>query len=285
MSAIRLGDFVIHRVVEMSLPFLEVDKMFPASTPGEIDALLPRLQPWAIDADRKALVAVQAYLVRTPRHLILLDTCIGCDKTYPIFPFWEHRQDTTWLDRLARAGAQPEEITHVLCSHLHVDHAGWNTRLIDGRWVPTFPNAQYFFAREEVGAAEEREPDIWRESVSPVIEAGQAVIVDSDHQIEDGIWFEPTPGHTQGHVAIHLESQGQRAVMWGDLLHSPVQCAHPHWAYRRDWDGTQSTTSRRRVLETCAAHRHLILSSHFPSPSIGHVRHEGDGFWFDPSED
>ena len=280
MTSIPLGDFTIHRIVEMSLPFLEIEKMFPTSTPEEVEALLPRLQPWAIDKERRMLITVQAYLVRTPRHLILLDTCIGCDKTYPLFPFWENRQDTVWLDNLAAAGAQPEEITHVLCSHLHVDHAGWNTRLIDGRWVPTFPNAQYFFSREEVAAVEKREPDIWRESVSPVIEAGQAVIVESDHQIEDGVWFEPTPGHTQGHVAIHLESQGQRAVMWGDLLHSPAQCRHPHWSYRRDWDGAISTESRQRVLGACAEHNHLVLSSHFPAPSIGHIRPEGDAFWF-----
>ena len=278
---IELGDFTIHRVVELSLPFLPIGQMFPAATEDQIEALLPRLQPWALDAERRLLVTVQAYLVRTPRHLILLDTCIGCDKTYPLFPFWERRQDTTWLDNLAAAGAQPEEITHVLCSHLHVDHAGWNTRLIGGRWVPTFPNAQYFFSREEIAATEQREPDIWRESVSPVIEAGQAVIVESDHQIEDGVWFEPTPGHTKGHVAIHLESRGQRAVMWGDLLHSPAQCVHPDWPYRRDWNRGMSATSRRRLLGACAEHRHLVLSSHFPAPSVGHIRTEGDGFWFE----
>ena len=281
LQPISLGDFEIHRVVELSLPFLAIEKMFPAATEDQVEALLPRLQPWALDAKRRLLVTVQAYLVRTPQHLILLDTCIGCDKTYPLFPFWEHRQDKTWLDNLAAAGAHPEEVTHVLCSHLHIDHAGWNTRLIDGRWVPTFPNAQYFFSREEIAATERREPDIWRESVSPVIEAGQAVIVESNHQIEDGVWFEPTPGHTAGHVAIHLESRGRRAVMWGDLLHSPAQCLHPDWSYRRDWDLEMSAESRRRVLESCVELGSLVLSSHFPEPSVGHIKPDGNAFWFE----
>jgi len=280
MKPIRVGDFEIHRVVELELPFLTIDEMFPASTPEAIEELLPRLQPWCIDMERRVLVCVQSYLVKTPRHLILLDTCIGCDKTNERFPFWANRRDEVWLENLLATGFRLEEVSHVLCSHLHSDHAGWNTRLIDGCWVPTFPNAKYIFAREEVEYSEGAEPDLYRESVLPVIEAGQATLVDTDHQIEDGIWLEPTPGHTPGHVAIHLESQGQHAVMWGDLLHSPAQCAHPDWAYRRDWDGDISTASRGRVLGACAEHNHMVLSSHFPSPSVGRIRPDGDAFRF-----
>ena len=279
----RVGEFEIRRIIEMRCHFRPLADMFPLATPDEIAGLLPELQPWAVDEDTRIIVEVQSYLVRTPKHTILLDTCIGCEKNMTRIPMWAGLTDRGWFNRLGQAGVTPEDVTHVLCTHLHPDHAGWNTRLIDGRWVPTFPNAQYFFARDEIAATEQREPDIWRESVSPVIEAGQAVIVDSDHQIEDGVWFEPTPGHTQGHVAIHVESRGQHAVMWGDLLHSPAQCAHPHWSYRRDWDADISTVSRRRVLGACAEHRHLVLSSHFPAPSVGHIRHEGDGFWFEHS--
>ena len=113
-----------------------------------------------------------------------------------------------------------------------------------------------------------------------VLEAGQADLVDTDHALEDGVWLEPTPGHTPGHVAVHLESAGQHAVMWGDLLHSPAQCVHPDWAYARDTSAEDSTTSRLRVLGAAAEHNHQILSSHFPLPSVGRSRAEGDGFWF-----
>jgi len=278
--AFNLRDFEIHRVVELEQPFLPMDVMFPKATPEQLDALLPRLQPWAVDADRRMLVIVQAYLVKTPGAVMLLDTCIGCDKSIERIPEWHQRRDEGWLERLAATGTAIEDITHVLCTHLHPDHAGWNTRLLDGRWVPTFPNARYLFAETEVTACKSREPDIYRESVEPVIAAGRAELVGMDHRVSEGIWLEPTPGHTQGHVAIHLESRGQRAVMWGDLPDSPAQCVQPAWSYRRDWDGELSAVSRRSVLHACAAHDHLVLSTHFPAPSIGRIRPEGSGWWF-----
>lgn len=279
--AFRVGAFEIRRIVEMRCHFREVAVMFPAATPDEIAQILPDLQPWALDEDTRLIIEVQSYLVKTPRHTILLDTCIGCDKTMPRLPMWDGRTDTVWLDRLAQAGVGPDEVTHVLCTHLHPDHAGWNTRLIDGRWVPTFPNARYIFSRQELDNAKDREAEVYADSVLPVIEAGLADIVDMDHQIEDGIWFEPTPGHTPGHVAIHLHSEGEHAVMWGDLLHSPAQCAFPHWSYARDTDGAQTTVSRRRVLEACCTENHKVLTGHFPSPSVGRIREAGDAFRFE----
>lgn len=293
----RLGKFEIHRVVEMEMPFLTVDEMFPASSHAEVDALLPRLQPWCVDAERRVLVVVQSYLVKTPHDVILLDTCVGCDKTNKRFDFWHRRKDMIWLNRLAETGVKPEDVTMVLCSHLHTDHSGWNTRLVDGRWEATFPNATYVFSKQEVQHAMSEEPDLYRENVLPLIESGHAKLVDIGHHgpeeysgvvsgdahIADGIWLEPTPGHTPGHVAIHLESEGEHAVMWGDLCHSPIQCYRPEWNYRRDWSGKASTASRRRVLRGCAEHGHLVLSSHFPPPSVGTISVDGqDGeFRFD----
>ena len=278
--AFRIGDFEVRRIVEMRCHFRPLADMFPMATPDEITAIVPRLQPWALDDETRLIIEVQSYLVKTPQHTILLDTCVGCDKTMPRLPMWDGRTDTMWLDRLAQAGVGPQDVTHVLCTHLHPDHAGWNTRLIDGRWVPTFPNARYIFSRQELDDAKERESGLYAESVLPVIQSGQAEIVEMDHQIEDGIWFEPTPGHTAGHVAIHLQSRGEHAVMWGDLLHSPAQCAFPHWSYARDVDAAQSVASRRRVLEACCADDHLVLTGHFPSPSIGRIRRDGGAFSF-----
>jgi glyoxylase-like metal-dependent hydrolase (beta-lactamase superfamily II) len=299
--SIRLGAFEIHRVIEMELPFLTVDEMFPAATREDIDAVLPRLQPWCVDEDRRVLVAVQSYLVRTPDELILLDTCIGCDKTNERFPFWAKRQDQVWLERLRATGHAPEDVTIVLCTHLHTDHAGWNTRKEDGLWVPTFPNAEYIFSKREVQHCMDAEPDLYRESVLPIIEAGHARLVDFGHHgpeefsgivggdkhIAKGVWLEPTPGHTPGHVAVHLESEGRHAVMWGDLCHSPAQCFRPDWSYRRDWDGVQSSVSRTRVLRVCTEQGHLVLSSHFPPPSVGHIHEDdqGDGFRFEYAKD
>ena len=279
-AAFSLGDFEIRQIVEMQVPFRTLDQMFPAATEDQIAALVPRLFPWCIDDRTRIIVPVQSYAVKTARSLILIDTCIGCDKTNSRFPEWAGRRDEGWLDRLRANGIKPEAVTHVLCTHLHSDHSGWNTRLLDGRWVPTFPNARYIFSTREVANAEAREQELYAENVLPVIATGQAELVEMDHAIEDGVWLEPTPGHTPGHVAVHLESAGQHAVMWGDLLHSPAQCVHPEWSYTRDWKSEQSVASRRRLLGAAAEHNHQILSSHFPLPSVGRIRAEGDGFWF-----
>lgn len=293
-APIHLGAFQIHRVLEMELPFLTLDEMFPASTPDEVDAMLPLLQPWCVDAERRALVAVQSYLVTTPGDVILLDTCVGCGKTNERFPFWAGRTDEVWLERLRATGFGPEDVTIVLCSHLHTDHAGWNTRRQDGRWVPTFPGATYIFSKREVQHCMDAEPDLYRESVLPVIESGHARLVDIGHhgleeasgivgggpEIAEGVRLEPTPGHTPGHVAIHLESQGEHAVMWGDLCHSPAQCIRPDWSYRRDWDGVMSAVTRTRMLRHCADDGRMVLTAHFPPPSVGRITAVGDGFRF-----
>ena len=152
--------------------------------------------------------------------------------------------------------------------------------MLDGRWVPTFPNARYIFARTEVEHAERTGSPQYNENVLPVIRAGQAVLVDSDYALDDQIWPEPTPGHTPGHVAVHLESGSAHAVMWGDLLHSPLQCLRPDWYFMIDTDPAQSVASRRRVLESCCEHDHLVLPAHFPAPSVGRITAEGDAFRF-----
>jgi len=277
----RLGEMSVRRVIEMQIPFRLPGEMFPSSTPEELAELVPQFTPWAIDPETgKAIITVQSYVVRTGRHTILIDTCIGCDKTNLRIPAWANRTDRAWLASLARAGVAPQEVDYVFCTHMHADHSGWNTQKVDGRWVPTFPNAKYIFARTEVEHAERAGLPQYPENVLPVIEAGQAVLVDMDHQFDNHIWLEPTPGHTPGHVAVHLDSAGTHGVMWGDLLHSPLQCLRPDWWFMVDTDRVQSVASRRRVLEACCEHNHLVLPGHFPSPSVGRIGREGDAFRF-----
>ncbi len=275
----KVGDYQIQRVMEMQLKFREPTEMFPGADPAEIAELLPLITPWAFDTDSgKAILAVQSYLVRTGSVNILIDTCIGCGKTNERIPSWANRTDTRWLDRLAATGVGVEEIDFVFCTHLHADHSGWNTQLVDGRWVPTFPNAKYILAREEVEHAERAGLPQYPENVLPVIEAGQAVIVESDHALDDRLWLEPIPGHTPGHVAVHLVTGANHAVMWGDLLHSPLQCLRPDWWFMIDTDPEQGIASRKRVLEACAEHNHLVLSAHFPAPSVGRVERDGAAY-------
>ena len=193
-----------------------------------------------------------------------------------------------FLGDLAALGLQPEDIDFVMCTHLHGDHVGRNTRLIGGRWVPTFPRARYVISRRELdhwqnhnrmASADDYEECI-DESVLPVVEAGQALLVNEDHAIDDEIWLEPLPGHTPGHYGVRLRSNGAEAIMIGDLMHSPVQCAEPDWRSGSDADPVQAREVRRRFLESHAETDRLVLTAHFPSPSIGHIRRQDRAFRF-----
>jgi glyoxylase-like metal-dependent hydrolase (beta-lactamase superfamily II) len=281
-----IGDISVRRIMEYEGPFLAPGDVFAEAT---AEALAPHrhwLEPRAMCPESgKLIFPFQSYLVQTKHHTILIDTCIGCGKTIPHRPQWSNRTDQAWLHNLRAAGVQPEAIDYVFCTHLHVDHCGWNTSFVDGRWLPTFANAKYVFARTEYAAAEAGNSTVFQESVLPIMEAGQAQLVDTDFALDDQVWLQSTPGHTAGHVAVNLESNGQAAVMCGDLIHSPVQCAHPDWSPKFDLEPVQAARTRRHFLASNAERGQLVLTAHFPSPSIGHVRVEGDAFHFDYLED
>jgi glyoxylase-like metal-dependent hydrolase (beta-lactamase superfamily II) len=285
---INIGQFEISRVIESEGPFLEVQSFIPdadqAVVEGNRDWLMPRfIEP----ASNKIILNIQSYILRTPRHTILVDTCVGNDKPRPGRPMFDHLS-LPYLADLAAAGVRPEEIDFVLCTHLHVDHAGWNTQLINGRWVPTFPNAKYIFARTEYEFWERRHldgsegpvPNVYDDSILPVMQAGQAVLVDADHQIDDGLWFEPAPGHTPGNVVVNLQSQGASGVLTGDVMHHPRQLIRPEWSSRACEDPVQSAATRRALIERYADTDTLIAPAHFASPTMGHIISKGDGFGY-----
>ena len=280
-----LGGLTVRRVMEMQMPFRRPAELFPNADPDDIAALAPEFTPWALARGGNGepgavIIAVQSYLVRTSHHTILIDTCVGCDKTNLRIPVWHGRTDRSWLDRLRAAGVAPEEVDYVFCTHLHADHCGWNTQLQDGRWVPTFPNAKYVFSKAELAHAEAVGQPQYAESVLPVVEAGQALVVESDFALDDEVRLEPTPGHTPGHVAVRLEGGAARGIMWGDVIHSPMQCLRPDWHFFVDADREQAVATRRRVLAMCAEEGLLALPAHFPAPSAGRVRRDGDAFRF-----
>ena len=280
-TEIAVGDILVRRVLEMEIPFRTPESLFPDFTPEAIDAHRHWMEPWALCPETgKMILAVQSYLVRTRRHTILVDTCMGCDKTYESYAPWHKRTDRVWLTRLGAAGVGPEDIDYVFCTHLHADHCGWNTQLVDGRWVPTFPNAKYILAKREVEHVQTVPSLQYQESVLPVIEAGQAVLVDTDFALDDQVRLEPTPGHTPGHVAVGLASNGHQAVLCGDLVHCPIQCIYPAWRFWIDSDQDLAKETRRNFLEANCERGRLVLTAHFPSPSMGHVLADGDAFRF-----
>ena len=213
-------------------------------------------------------------------------TCIGNDKSREGHPN-VHMRKTDWLAQLAAGGAAPEEVDFVLCTHLHVDHVGWNTRLVEGRWVPTFPNAKYLIARTEfdharIEARERPEADLggFADSVLPVVEAGQAVMIDTDYAMDDTLWLEPTPGHTPGHVCIRVASRGAAAVISGDVVHHPVQYAEPDWNSGFCIDAEEARSTRRAFLDRYAETGTRVLPAHFATPTVGTIERAGDAWGF-----
>lgn len=235
----------------------------------------------------RLVTSIHSWLIRDGRRTILLDCCAGNHKDRPGLARF-HQLDTPYLQRLRDAGVQPEQIDIVLCTHLHADHVGWNTQLVDGRWVPTFPNAKYLFSRIENEIGDPRsnpaaDGDLqrggaYRDSVLPVIEAGQAVLVDGDHAISDELTIVPAPGHTPGHMAIWLASGAGRAVFSGDALHHPLQIFAPHWNSGFCEVPAQARQTRRQLLEQCVERQAAMFPGHFGAPHVARIAANLTGF-------
>lgn len=276
----KIGDVEITKVVEIEIPG-PATWIIPQATPENL-AQERWLQPHFADADGIAVMSVHALVVESGGCKVLVDTCVGNDKVRPI-PGWSERQGP-FLEDLAEAGHPADSIDRVLCTHLHVDHVGWNTRLENGRWVPTFPNARYLFGRTEYDhwAKEGQDDfgDVMGDSVDPVVEAGVVDFVASDHVVTEEIRLEPTPGHTPGHVSVRITSRGEEAVITGDLMHHPVQCAHPAWGSSADWNGEMAEATRRAFLERHADAATLVIGTHFATPTAGRIVKDGDAWRF-----
>jgi len=236
----------------------------------------------ALDREDVLILCFQSYVVKTPHHTILIDSCIGNDKSRPLRPKWNMKTDDTYMRALAAAGFSVGDIDFVMCTHLHVDHVGWNTRLYSGRWVPTFPNARYVFGKTEFDYWTEQnakaEVPPFADSVLPVVEAKRADIVGKDYQIGDHVRVLPTPGHTHGHIDFTFGRGKDDAAFSGDLMHSPLQTRYPELSAKFDVDQRQAAETRRNFLDRYCDTETLCCTAHFPSPSTGRIRRLGNGF-------
>lgn len=280
MTTISLGDVTLTAVVEIDRSAYPTTAMLPDATEAALAAHWSWLRPHFFDERVGDLGSrIQTWVVRTPRHTVVVDTGVGDDKDRDGAPLW-HRRRSAWLDDLAAAGAPPEAVDVVLCTHLHVDHVGWNTRLVDGRWVPTFPRARYVFAGPEWEFWRwEKAPGI-ADSVVPVVEAGRAELVDPDWVLDDWLRLEPSPGHTPGHVCLRVRGRAGEAVLAGDLMHRVVQVAEPRWSSRFCHDPAASARTRREFVERHADGGVLVIPAHFPRP--GYIVRAPGGHRFVP---
>ena len=281
MNQWRIGDVKITRIVEIEVPS-NGGFILPDATPENVMKERDWLYPTFADETGKLRMSIHALVVESQGQRIVVDTCIGNDKTRPN-PNWDHLQ-LPFLRDLEQAGYSRLAIDRVLCTHLHVDHVGWNTMRAGDKWVATFPNATYliggtewdFFSCTEDAFLKQPIDD----SVRPVMDEGRVQLVDATHRITDEVWLESTPGHTPGHLSVRISSQGQEAVITGDLMHHPIQCRYPDWYDRFDSDTTQARETRRAFCERYADTPTLVFGTHFASPSAGRIVRAGDAFRF-----
>jgi len=275
----KVGRVKITKIVELetvgSTRFI-----LPLATTEEIRKL-PWLMPHFANYEGRLKMSIHSLVVETPDRRIVVDTGLGNDKEGRKVPTWNNRK-SQFLETMSAAGFPPESIDAVLCTHLHVDHVGWNTKLVAGKWVPTFPNARYVFGRTEYEHWRDHsdEPDkaaVFNDSVQPIVDAGKAELVASDHRLCEEVSMIPTAGHSPGHMAVLIRSGGEEAVLTGDLAHHPCQMAHLGWSSSADSDQTQSAVTRRELFSRFADKPTLVIGGHF---TAGHIRRDGDAFKF-----
>ena len=249
---------------------------------GPEDVLkLPWMMPHFATPEGRLIMSVHSLVVETPNRRILVDTGLGNHKKGRFVPVWNDL-DTNYLEDLTSAGFPPDSIDTVLCTHLHVDHVGWNTKFVDGRWVPTFLNAKYKFGAIEYAHWKSHSTTphlaaVFGDSVQPIVEAGLAEMVASDVQLADEISLIPTPGHSPGHMSVLIQSEGAQALLTGDVAHTPAQMAHLDWSSSADSDPAQSAATRHDLFSRFADTDTLVIGGHF---GAGHIKRDGEAFRF-----
>ena len=283
MNTWQIGEFTVSRIVEMQVA--GGTKFILPDATREAASEISWLNPHFTDDAGNLIMSIHALVIDTGDQRIIVDTCIGNDKPRNI-PNWNNLQ-TNFLQDLVAAGYPRESIDTVLCTHLHVDHVGWNTMLVDGQWVPTFPNARYLLAQKEFDFwmntdDEDGYGDVFGDSVQPVVDAGLVDLVDWEHLVCAGVQLEPTPGHTPGHCSIHLRSNEAEALITGDCIHHPCQMTHMDWCSSADSDQTAGQSTRETLLAKYVDSDVLFIGTHFATPTAGLVKHlDGGGYWLD----
>ena len=274
----QIGDVQVTRIVEVNAhqdPFT----MLSEHCAPDMGREYPWLIPHFATPEGIMKISFQAFALKTPERTIIVDTCIGKDREC-LFPIFSHLQ-SDYLEDLAAAGYDLDEVDTVLCTHLHFDHVGWNTRLVNGRFVPTFPNARDLFSRREYEFWQARRPADhhvahFAEAIDPVFEAGLVDLINEQHQVCAEVSLFPTPGHTPHHVSVQIRSRGHEAVITGDLMHHPIQFARPDLPVNADWDKARGVQTRTAFLERVANREVTVIGSHFCDPTAGRVVSDGE---------
>jgi glyoxylase-like metal-dependent hydrolase (beta-lactamase superfamily II) len=284
MRTWTIGDIAVTSVIEVDGP-APGRFLFAEATPDVVSSQHGWARGTFVDDAGMLLTRVQALVVESAGKTVVVDTCIGNDKDRDI-EAWNHLQ-LPFLDRFREAGFDPLTVDTVVCTHLHVDHVGWNTTLVDGEWRPTFPQSRYVFAGPEYAhwsAEPHRRRPEFGDSVQPVVDAGLVDLVDTDAEVAPGVTLLSTPGHTPGHCSVRLSSGGATAVITGDFVHHPVQFASPGWCSHFDTDAARAARTRHEFIEHVADTDLLVIGTHFGGPGSGRVVSSDGGHVFVAAE-
>jgi glyoxylase-like metal-dependent hydrolase (beta-lactamase superfamily II) len=284
----KVGDTTITKLEE--IVYDEFPDVIPAVTP-EVVKKVKWLFPHFVTDEGVLSLSIHSLIVDTPGPTLIVDTCIGNGRDRNPFEIM-HMLSTSYLDDMKAAGYQPDGIDYVLCTHLHLDHVGWNTQRVDGKWVPTFPNASYLMGKEDLelwGSIDENTDDdfmelqrrVFEDSMQPVLDAGLAKPIESPAEVCDGVRLIPTPGHTPGHCSVVVESKGESAMITGDFLHHPIQFNDPDLSSPFDVDSAAAVATRHRVFGEYADSATLIIGTHFTGPTAGRLVRDGDTYRLD----
>ena len=281
----KVGDVTITKITEIVYP--EFSDVLPTATPDVVKKV-QWLFPHFVTPEGKLTLSIHSLIVDTPTAKLVVDTCIGNDRNRDPMAVMSNLS-TSYLEDMRAAGYPPESINYVLCTHLHLDHVGWNTRLVNGKWVPTFPKASYLMEKKELDFYGNIDPNtkedfmqvqrrVYDDSIKPVFDAGLAKTVEGAAQICEGVRLLPTPGHTPGHCSVIIESKGASAMITGDFIHHPIQFNDPGLATPFDVDNNAAIATRRCVFAQYADTPTLIIGTHFAGPTAGKLVRDGDGY-------
>ncbi|HBD13052.1 MAG TPA: MBL fold metallo-hydrolase [Porticoccaceae bacterium] len=280
----KIGDVSITRMVEVILR-APIGSLFPDEDPAELRPFHDWLKPNFLLDDETMALSIHAFLIEAGGLKMIVDTCAGNGKNLPLFDEWKNL-DTPFLENMTQLGFAPESIDRVMCTHLHFDHVGWNTRKVGGQWVPTFPNARYLFNKTEWDYWKDHEDPYesgaLEHALLPIFDAGLVELVDANHRVNDEISLIPTPGHTPGHASVLIQSGGEEAVITGDMFHHPLQMAKPGWIDMADVESTLAEKTRIEFMQRFGDKpATTVLGTHFATPTAGKIVSDGDGYKFE----
>ena len=282
-TSLTLDGVRVRPLVEIDPYPLKTAMVFPDASAELIAANRGAFEPEHMRGD-EVLLTIKSYVLEVGGRIILIDTCAGEHKARPLRPLFNQRTNTGFLGQLAAMGVKPEQVDIVLCTHLHVDHVGWNTQLVDGRWVPTFPKARYVMGRRELAhweaaqKTEEANHGSFRDSVLPIVEAGRADLVDDGHEMLAGLTLQPLPGHTPGQLGLNLDRGNARALFAGDALHHPLQMVDPGLSTGFCSDKAMARATRQAMLASVADSGAVLLPAHFRNCCGWQIERHGTGF-------